>query len=189
MTGLQGLAIPPGPLRCLSLALAASLGACSPPADDLDAWMQQQRSAAQPAAVALPDYPAFVPLDYGARGRFDPFDPRRSAPPEPATAGRGGGAPPAALASELARPRGPLELRPLEEITLVGTLAGAAGVQALVRVDERLYPVRIGDRLGPNRGRVVRIDERRIELRELVQDASGAWAERATMLKIQEGSR
>jgi type IV pilus assembly protein PilP len=189
MTGPQGLATPARPWQCLTLALAATLGACAPPADDLDAWMQQQRSAAQPAVGALPDYPAFVPLDYGARNRFDPFDPRRSAPPDPAAAGRAGGALPAALARELARPRGPLELRPLEQITLVGTLAGAAGVQALVRIDGRLYPVRVGDRLGPDRGRVVRIDERRIELRELVQDASGAWAERTTMLKIQEASR
>ena len=88
-----------------------------------------------------------------------------------------------------AAPRGPLELRPLEEITLVGTLAASAGVVAFVRIDGRLYPVRIGDRLGPDRGRVVRIDERRVELQELVQDASGAWAERITMLKIQESSR
>lgn len=189
MTSPQGLAPLARPWRCLTLALAATLCACAPPADDLEAWMLQQRSAAQPAVGALPDYPAFVPLDYGARNRLDPFDPRRSAPPDPAAAGRAGGTVPAALARELARPRGPLELRPLEEITLVGTLAASAGVVAFVRIDGRLYPVRIGDRLGPDRGRVVRIDERRVELQELVQDASGAWAERITMLKIQESSR
>jgi type IV pilus assembly protein PilP len=169
------------PWSCLLLALAAGLGACSPAADDLDAWMQQQRAATQPAPTALPEYPAFTPLDYAAHSRFDPFDPRRSNPPAAAAVARAG--------AELARPRGPLESRPLEEIKLVGTLAGASGVQALVRIDGRLYPVRPGDHLGRNRGRVVRIDERHIELRELVQDASGAWAERTAMLKIQEASR
>ena len=153
--------------------------------------MQQQRAAMQPAVPALPEYPAFVPLDYAGQGRFDPFDPRRATPPSPGAAPGVVGGQAAALAGEAARPRGPLEMRPLEEITLVGTLAGAAGVQALVRIDGRLYPVRIGDRLGQNRGRVVRIDERGIELREPVQDSSGAWTERAATLRMQtqEGSR
>jgi type IV pilus assembly protein PilP len=60
---------------------------------------------------------------------------------------------------------------------------------ALVSVDRMLYQVRVGDYMGQNNGRVVKIEEGRIELREVVQDASGEWVERAASLQTQEASR
>jgi type IV pilus assembly protein PilP len=43
--------------------------------------------------------------------------------------------------------------------------------------------------MGQNYGRVVKIEESRIELREIVQDASGEWVERITALQMQEKAR
>jgi type IV pilus assembly protein PilP len=60
---------------------------------------------------------------------------------------------------------------------------------ALVSVDRMLYQVRVGDYMGQNNGRVVKIEEGRIELREVVQDASGEWVERPASLQTQEGAR
>jgi type IV pilus assembly protein PilP len=52
-----------------------------------------------------------------------------------------------------------------------------------------LYQVKVGDYMGQNNGRVVKIEEGKIELRELVRDASGEWVERVASLQTREGTR
>jgi type IV pilus assembly protein PilP len=60
---------------------------------------------------------------------------------------------------------------------------------ALVKVDRMLYQVRPGNYLGQNYGRVVRITETELSLREVVQDATGDWVERTASLQLQEKSK
>jgi type IV pilus assembly protein PilP len=60
---------------------------------------------------------------------------------------------------------------------------------ALVKVGPLLYQVRPGDYLGQNYGRVVKIVENEITLREIVQDAIGEWIERPASLLLQERSK
>jgi len=74
-------------------------------------------------------------------------------------------------------------------MALVGTLAESGQALALVRVDKLLYQVRPGQYLGPDFGRVVRISESAVTLRELVQDGSGAWVERTAILHLQETAK
>jgi Tfp pilus assembly protein PilP len=59
----------------------------------------------------------------------------------------------------------------------------------LVRADGRVHVVRPGDRVGQDRGRVLRIGERHIELREWVRDESGAWHERDNRIEMREAAR
>ena len=47
----------------------------------------------------------------------------------------------------------------------------------------------IGNHLGQNYGRVVRITETELTLREVVQDAMGDWVERSASLQLQEKSK
>jgi type IV pilus assembly protein PilP len=49
--------------------------------------------------------------------------------------------------------------------------------------------VRPGNHLGQNYGRVVRITETELTLREVVQDAMGDWVERSASLQLQEKSK
>jgi type IV pilus assembly protein PilP len=58
-----------------------------------------------------------------------------------------------------------------------------------LRVDNLLYQVKVGDYLGQNYGRITKIDETQIALREIVQDAAGEWIERSTNLQLQEKAR
>jgi len=60
---------------------------------------------------------------------------------------------------------------------------------ALLRVDTLLYQVKVGDYLGQNYGRITRIGETEIALREIVQDAAGEWIERPATLQLQERAR
>ena len=57
---------------------------------------------------------------------------------------------------------------------------------ALVRADASLYRVKVGNYLGQNFGLVTTISENQIQLRELIQDATGDWAERLSALQLQE---
>lgn len=161
----------------LAWAALGLLGGCAPAGEDLDAWTQQQRLALKPALPPLAEPPRFEPLAYAAARQDDPFDPRRVAPPEAAK--------PAPPAPGGARAGSPLLTRPLEDMRMVGTLRGSAGVRALVRIDGQVHAVAPGDVLGPHRGRIVRIEEQRIELRETVRTAAGAWVERPATLQMQ----
>jgi type IV pilus assembly protein PilP len=58
-----------------------------------------------------------------------------------------------------------------------------------LRVDALLYQVKVGDYLGQNYGRITKIDETEIAMREIVQDAAGEWIERPATLQLQERAR
>jgi type IV pilus assembly protein PilP len=49
--------------------------------------------------------------------------------------------------------------------------------------------VKVGDYLGQNYGRVTKVEETRVEIRELVQDATGEWVTRSAVLQLQDRSR
>ena len=72
---------------------------------------------------------------------------------------------------------------------MVGSLQGSGQPVALVRVDKLIYQVRAGNYLGLNYGRVLRVGENQLTLREIVQDASGEWIERPAALELQEKSK
>ncbi len=61
---------------------------------------------------------------------------------------------------------------------MVGSLDKAGQLVALVRVDNLVYQVRPGNYLGQNYGRIMKVSETEIVLREIVQDAAGEWIER-----------
>ena len=46
--------------------------------------------------------------------------------------------------------------------------------------------VKVGNYLGQNFGVITGILDNQVQLRELVQDAAGDWAERQSMLQLQE---
>ena len=69
---------------------------------------------------------------------------------------------------------------------MVGSLINIGKPVALVRVDNLLYQVRVGNYLGQNYGRITKISESGLTLREIVQDAAGEWIERTATLQLQE---
>jgi type IV pilus assembly protein PilP len=71
-------------------------------------------------------------------------------------------------------------------MSMVGSLNREGQLVALVKVDKLLYQVRPGNYLGQNFGRVTRITETEVVMREIVQDSAGEWTERAAALQLQE---
>jgi type IV pilus assembly protein PilP len=74
-------------------------------------------------------------------------------------------------------------------MAMVGSMNRNGQPVALVTVDKLLYQVRVGNYLGLNYGRITRISETELALREIVQDAAGEWIERVATLQLQERSK
>jgi len=72
---------------------------------------------------------------------------------------------------------------------MVGSVTKKGVPFALLKVDSLLYQVKVGEYLGQNFGKITKITETEVTLREIVQDAAGEWIERPTTLQLQEGGR
>lgn len=182
------LAMTKGRAAVLAAVMALGLGGCGDgQLEELGAWMQQQRAASRAEVPALAPPLPFVPLAYESGQSPDPFNPQKLALVLRKDAGE------AALASrllgpELNRPRQPLESFTLESMRMVGSLMRQGQRVALVRIEQQVHVVRAGQYLGQNYGRITQITETGIHLREIVQDGAGEWAERSTVLSLQEKS-
>ncbi len=130
----------------------------------------------------LPVVKAYEPVPYKAFELPDPFGPAKIELAIAAAAKSKGGA----NAPDARRPKEPLEAYPLESLKMVGTLSQKGVTYALVRADSSVYRVKAGNYLGQNFGVITGITDNQINLKELVQDASGDWAERKIALQILE---
>jgi type IV pilus assembly protein PilP len=172
------------PLTVLCTA-AALLAGCSANEDELRAWMDQQRREVKPNVTPLAAPKAFTPEPYSSVAAVDPFSTQKLSVAIKQEARQ----PNSLLASELNRRKEPLEAYPLDSMSMVGSVARGGQPFALLRVDNLLYQVKVGDYLGQNYGRVTRIAETEVSLREIVQDAAGEWIERTASLQLQERTR
>ena len=166
------------------LALAM-LAACSGEQEELQQWMEQQKREVKPSVQPLMPPKKFNPQPYAASDGVEPFSPQKLT----VALKQESRQPNSVIAAEYNRRKEPLEAFPLDSMTMVGSLMKEGRPNALLRVDNLLYQVKVGDYLGQNYGRVLRITETEVALREVVQDAAGDWIERPAKLQLQEQTR
>jgi type IV pilus assembly protein PilP len=174
----------------LALAVVAVLGGCgSSEPDEVQKWMQEQRAATRPKVLPIPEPKRFTPQEYTQQAAIDPFSQQKLTQALKRESQQTGSTGAALLAPEMNRRKEPLEAFPLDAMVMVGTLVKQGQPVALVKVDNLLYQVRPGNYLGQNYGKVVKVSETEVVLRELVQDAAGEWVERNSTLQLQEKSK
>lgn len=164
---------------------AALLAGCGSQNEELEAWMAQQRKEVRPTVQPLQAPKRFNPEAYSQAQGVEPFSNQKLSVALKQEARQ----PNSLLASEMNRRREPLEAYPLDSMAMVGSVVRGGRQFALLRVENLLYQVKVGDYLGQNYGRVTRIAETEVALREIVQDAAGEWVERPAMLQLQERAR
>jgi type IV pilus assembly protein PilP len=76
----------------------------------------------------------------------------------------------------------------IETFTMVGSLSNDAGTFALVSGAGGVHRVKVGDYLGRNHGRVIAVDDSKIDVVEIVPDGEGGWLERPRNLPLKERS-
>jgi type IV pilus assembly protein PilP len=163
------------------LAAAFILSGCSSD-QDIQQWMDQQRQAAVPRVTPIAKPVPFTPAAYTQSAATDPFQLERLT--KVLRAQNSGGD--ALLQAELRRRREPLEAFPLDSMAMVGSIDKKGQQVGLIKANNLLYQVRPGNYLGQDYGKVIKITEGAIELREIIQDPSGEWVERNTTLQLQQ---
>ncbi len=173
------------PVVAAMLVALLGLAGCGSDIDELQAWMEQQKREVRPSVKPLDPPKKFDPQPYVAAGNVDPFSTQKLTVALKQEARQ----PNSLLAAEINRRKEPLEAYPLDSMSMVGSLQKQGRQYALLKVDNLLYQVKVGDYVGQNYGRVTKITETEITLREIVQDAAGEWIERMTSLQLQEKAR
>jgi type IV pilus assembly protein PilP len=172
----------------ISILVAPLMGCGGSGDDELQQWMATQRSQTRPKVAPISEPKQFKPENYSLVSAVEPFNKDKLTQAlrrESANASSNAGL----VAPELIRRKEALESFPLDAMSLVGSLTKAGQPVALVKVDNLLYQVRPGNYLGQNYGRVTKISETEVTLREIVQDAVGEWIERPATLLLQERSK
>ena len=163
----------------------ACLAACTSQQEELQDWMNQERNQAKPMVQPISPPQKFNPQRYEVSEAVDPFSTQKLTVAIKQEAAQ----PNSAVAAEFNRRKEPLEAFPLDSMKMVGSVHRKGTQYALLKVDNLIYQVKVGDHLGQNYGKIMKITETGISMREIVQDASGEWIERPAALQLQEGAQ
>ncbi|WP_304639401.1 pilus assembly protein PilP [Pseudomonas sp.] len=164
-----------------AVMLAGALTGCgSGDMSDLHAFMEAERARPAGQIEPLPTFKPYEAFTYSATSLRSPFQP----PVRVDHAQRQRGS--QDVRPDEDRPRQFLEGFNIENFTMVGILSNREGMQALVQGAGSVHRVRVGDYLGRNHGRIVAIEEGRIDVVELVPDGEGGWLERPRTLSLPE---
>lgn len=175
--------------RLLMSAVALSLlGGCGGESgfSDLDRFMEEARNAPRGVVEPLPEVQAYEAFIYRSGDLRAPFQ-----PPIEVQLTMVDDVPKSDVEPDRDRPQELLEQFELDALQMVGTLRKSVedgALFALVKDDAGgIHRVREGNHMGGNYGRVVGINEGRIELIEIVPNGSGGWLERPRSLTLNEG--
>jgi type IV pilus assembly protein PilP len=172
----------------IPLLLCLALVACADSEkEDLQKWMGEQLASTKPRVESIAAPKPYTPKPYTQEALTEPFSNQKLAQAlkrdsSQATANVG------LVTPELSRRKEALEGYPLDAMAMVGSLLQAQPT-ALVQVEKLLYQVKVGNYLGQNYGKVTKITESEVALREIVQDSAGEWIERQSSLQLLERSK
>lgn len=149
---------------------------------DLQGYMDEVRARPRGEIEPLPKFQPYESFTYSAAALRSPFQP----PIKLEMADRQKGS--KNVKPDETRTKQFLEGFNIETFVMVGTLANDVGAFALVSGAGGVHRVRVGDYLGRNHGRIIAVDESKIDVIEIVPDGEGGWLERPRSLSIKERS-
>lgn len=168
-----------------ALFLVALAGCSSDDHDGLREWMEQNSQGLRGKITPLPEVKAYEPVAYAVSDVVDPFRPSKIEPDSKFKqgVGRGGQFQPDFEARELRN--GVLEKYALESLSMIGRLVVNNRPIAVIKYENNVRQVKVGDYLGLDFGMVTEIGETEVKLKELIQDSAGEWSERQSSLYLQ----
>jgi len=155
----------------------ALIGGCGDDLDELQAQVDEIKSAPGTGIESLPEVKPYETFDYAAYEERSPFEPGM-APTANA---------PNAIRPDQNRAREFLEQFSLDTLRMVGTVKLHGRFFGLVQTrDGLVHRVLPGNHLGQADGRVTAIEEGKISLIEIVPDGMGGFIERPAALALSE---
>lgn len=173
-----------GTVRLLAvLAAALLLSACGNDMSDLKQYVEATKAKKHGRIEPIPEIKSYEAFEYPGHER-DPFDPSAVA----AKVEKGKALSENLVSVDTSRPPEYLESFPLDTLRMAGTLERNGELWALVRTpDGTIQRVHVGNYMGQNYGRIIRITEDEIVLEEKVPDGMGHFVKRENALKMSSG--
>lgn len=163
--------------RCYFAGLFVVLAGCSgEPNQDLKEWVADSGKRVTQSIEPLPDVAPYSAFTYAAEDLFEPFKPRKLADKQKQDSANKG--------PDLSRRKELLESYQLDQLKFVGTLEQAKISYALIRADNTVHRVKLGNYLGQNFGRIMAITDTEVKLTESIQDSEGEWKESQAALDL-----
>lgn len=148
---------------------------------DLQAWMDGVRKNTSVQALPLKESHQFAPFRYSPQDKADPFDAARMA----------------VSVNPLRLPGGPdpdrrkeaLEAFPVEALKMVGTIYRDGKRFVLLKTGKMVYQAQVGNYVGQNLGKIVRITDTAIDIVETLPDENRGWTNRRIRLELLESTK
>ncbi len=162
-------------ILCLSLL---ALGGCSQDISDLQTFIAQTKSAHVGSVKPIPQFKPYESFSYSAAELRDPFVATVDLEEDSTTRT-------SLLNPDSTRPRQPLEVFPLDTLSMVGTLEQNSQQWGLIKDPQNIvHRVQVGHYMGQSEGRIIEISESAIHLVEIVPDGIGGYIERDASIAI-----
>jgi type IV pilus assembly protein PilP len=162
-------------LICLSLL---TVSACSQDTSDLQAFIAETKSAHVGSVKPIPQFKPYESFSYSAGDLRDPFVANVDLDKDETTKT-------SLLNPDSSRPKQPLEVFPLDTLSMVGILEQSDQLWGLIKDPQNLvHRVQVGNYMGQNEGRILEITESAIFLVEIVPDGIGGYIERDASIAI-----
>lgn len=171
-------------LLLFSLFLSALLTGCGDSGfSDLQQYIVDVKAKPKGTIEPLPEVKPVEPFVFKPEGLRDPFKALgESEEAEDTDVAVGNG-----IRPDTSRRKEELEAFPLDSLRMVGTVVMKANLWGLVKAsDKTIYRVQVGNYMGKNYGKIIRILTDKIELMEIVPDKPGTWREQQTSLALTE---
>lgn len=161
-------------------AAAVLLAGCGSNLSDLKAYVAQVKAHTSAKIKPPPKIQPYKPYTFVADNQRGPFTPPPSEQPQTARVTNHNG-----LHPNFNHKRGPLEHFSLDALRMVGTLRANGALYALVSSpDGIIHRVSVGDYMGQNYGKIVKITQDKILLREIVPDGFGGYIKRPASIAL-----
>ncbi len=150
---------------------------------DLQKYITEVKAKPKGTIQPLPEVKPVEPFVFKPEGLRDPFKlVSESQEAEDAGISVGDGIKP-----DTSRRKEELEAYSLDSLRMVGTIVMKSNLWGLVKAsDKTIYRVQVGNYMGKNYGKIIRILTDKIELMEIVPDKPGTWREQQTSLALTE---
>lgn len=149
---------------------------------DLHKYIQEVHARPKGAIDPLPENKVVESFIFQPEGLRDPFRPIQNSMAANNADNSGG----SGIRPDTERRKEELEAYTLDSLRMVGTLTDTKGLWGLIRAkDGTIHSVQVGNHMGQNYGKIVRILDDKIELIEIVPDVKpGTWREQQASIAL-----
>ena len=160
---------------CISLL---GISACSQDVSDLRTFIAQTKSSNVGSVKAIPQFKPYESFSYSAADLRDPFVANANLEDDADTKT-------SLLNPDSSRPKQPLEVFPLDTLSMVGILEQNSQRWGLIKDPQNtVHRVQVGNYMGQSEGRITEIKESAIYLVEIIPDGIGGYIERDASIAI-----